>query len=52
MDVEKVLPMDQNIRELASEFNLTPQEKDDNEDVKAAKNELRASLQGMLERQQ
>jgi len=44
--------MNDNLRDLAAEFNLQPQDRDDNEDVKAAKAELRAQLQGMLEKQQ
>jgi hypothetical protein len=52
IDVDKVLPMNDNLRDLAAEFNLQPQDRDDNEDVKAAKAELRAQLQGMLEKQQ
>lgn len=52
IDMESVLPMKENIRSIAEDYNLAPQDKDDNEDIVAAKAELRSQLQTMLERQQ
>ena len=40
IDLEKILPLNDNLREMAAEYNLQPVEKDDNEDVKQAKMEL------------
>ena len=45
IDIEKVLPLNDNLREMAAEYNLAPVEKDDNEDVKQAKLELLQQLQ-------
>jgi hypothetical protein len=45
IDIEKVLPLNDNLREMAAEYNLQPVEKDDNEDVKQAKMELLQQLQ-------
>ena len=43
----KVLPMNDNIREMAAEYNLSPVEKDDNEEVKRQKLQLLQELQAM-----
>lgn len=45
IDLEKILPLNDNLREMAAEYNLQPVEKDDNEDVKQAKMELLQQLQ-------
>lgn len=45
VDLEKVLPLNDTLREMAAEYNLEPVEKDDNEDVKQAKLELLQQLQ-------
>ena len=45
IDIEKVLPLNDNLRDMAAEYNLAPVEKDDNEDVKQAKLELLQQLQ-------
>ena len=47
IDIEKVLPMNDNIREMAAEYNLSPVEKDDNEEVKRQKLQLLQELQSM-----
>lgn len=47
IDVDKVLPMNDNLRDMAAEYNLAPVEKDSSEDVKRAKLELLQQLQGM-----
>jgi len=47
IDIEKVLPMNDNIREMAAEYNLSPVEKDDNEEVKRQKLQLLQELQAM-----
>ena len=47
IDIEKVLPIDENIRDIAAEYNLAPVQKDDNEDVKRAKLDLLKQLQQM-----
>jgi hypothetical protein len=43
--VDKVLPMNDNLRDMAAEYNLAPVEKDSSEDVKKAKLELLQQLQ-------
>lgn len=45
IDIDKVLPMNENLREMAAEYNLSPVEKDSGEDVKKAKMELLQQLQ-------
>lgn len=45
IDLEKILPLNDNLRDMAAEYNLQPVEKDDNEDVKQAKMELLQQLQ-------
>jgi len=45
IDLEKILPLNDNLRDMAAEYNLAPVEKDDNEDVKQAKLELLQQLQ-------
>ena len=47
IDVDKVLPMNENLRDMAAEYNLAPVEKDSSEDVKKAKLELLQQLQAM-----
>ena len=47
IDIDKVLPMNDNIREMAAEYNLSPVEKDDNEEVKRQKLQLLQELQSM-----
>lgn len=47
IDVDKVLPMNDNLRDMAAEYNLAPVEKDSSEDVKKAKLELLQQLQWM-----
>lgn len=45
VDIDKVLPMNENLREMAAEYNLSPVEKDSSEDVKKAKMDLLRELQ-------
>ena len=45
IDIDKVLPMNENLREMAAEYNLSPVEKDSSEDVKKAKMDLLRELQ-------
>lgn len=45
VDIDKVLPMNDNLREMAAEYNLAPVEKDSSEDVKKAKMDLLRELQ-------
>ena len=45
IDIDKVLPMNDNLREMAAEYNLSPVEKDSSEDVRKAKLELLKQLQ-------
>ena len=45
VDIDKVLPMHENLREMAAEYNLSPVEKDSSEDVKKAKMDLLRELQ-------
>ena len=45
VDIDKVLPMNENLREMAAEYNLSPVEKDNSEDVKKAKMDLLRELQ-------
>lgn len=47
-DLDTILPMKEAIKETADNFNLTTRESDDQEDVKAMKDELTQELQGML----
>lgn len=47
IDIDKVLPMNENIRDMAAEYNLSPVEKDDSEEVKAQKLKLLQELQMM-----
>ena len=47
IDIEKVLPINDLIRDMAAEYNLSPVEKDSSEDVKRAKLELLNQLQQM-----
>lgn len=47
IDVDKVLPMNDNLRDMAAEYNLAPVEKDSSEDVRKAKLELLQQLQWM-----
>lgn len=47
IDIEKVLPLNENIRDMAAEYNLAPVEKDDNEEVKKEKLKLLQELQMM-----
>ena len=49
MDIDKVLPMNENLREMAAEYNLSPVQKDSSEDVKKAKMELLRQLQDAQE---
>lgn len=45
IDIDKVLPMNENLREMAAEYNLSPVEKDDNEEVNKQKLQLLQELQ-------
>ena len=45
IDIDKVLPMNENLREMAAEYNLSPVEKDSGEDVRKAKLDLLRELQ-------
>lgn len=44
IDIDKVLPMNENLREMAAGYNLSPVEKDSSEDVKKAKMKLLEEL--------
>jgi len=48
-DLESVLPMKQTLKDLASDYNLEPQDNDDQEDVQALKTELMQDLQSMMQ---
>lgn len=48
LDVENVLPLKENLRDVAAEYNFSPVEADDNEDVQAEKKKLFTELQQML----
>lgn len=41
--------MKQTLKDLASDYNLSPQDNDDQEDVQALKAELMGELQGMMQ---
>jgi len=46
--MEKVLPLKETLRDLASMYNLSPENDDDQEDVKEEKKKLMSELQGMM----
>ena len=50
MDVEKILPVNSTLRDLASDYNLEPQDKwwDEQEEAKQEKMKLFSQLQSML----
>lgn len=48
-DLESVLPMKQTLKDLASDYNLSPQDNDDQEDVQALKAQLMQELQWMMQ---
>jgi len=48
-DLESVLPMKDTLKDLASDYNLQPQDNDDQEDVKAMKQQVMTELQNMMQ---
>lgn len=48
-DLDSILPMKQTLKDLASDYNISPQDSDDQEDVTALKQELVQQLQWMLQ---
>lgn len=52
IDLETIIPIKSTLRELASDYNLTVEQKADNEDVTAAKQDLMSQLQGMMTQSQ
>lgn len=48
IDLETIIPIKSTLRELASDYNMTVEQKSDNEDVTAAKQDMMGQLQGMM----
>lgn len=48
IDLETILPIKSTLRELAEDYNMTVEEKSDNEDVTQAKQNMMSELQGMM----
>ena len=50
LDVEAFMPIKETLRDLASDFNITPQDsgKVDQDELKAKKAEMMQQLQGMM----